>query len=157
MEEKLDWLHSAESDYKALSELLFHNDTNAIGYISQQAIEKYVKHILVKASGISPLSVGNLTFYDKNSHKYKKFGHNIHVMLYELHNTYGIDTSKDLKGIIRQIENMYYQTRYPDVEDYHDITKEEICLCKNAVSQVRSWCYEKESQIDFNQEISIEE
>jgi len=156
METQLNWLHAAENDYKTVIELLKFNDSNAIGYITQQAIEKYAKHILCKAHNIEPQDINKLTYKTTNSFnqkQYKTFGHNIHAMFSELQRRFDIQASENLRTHVKKIESLYYNVRYPDTANYHNITSDEIALCKKGLQLMRAWCYEKEAEIELNQEM----
>ncbi len=146
---ELDWKHAAESDFVALMTLSKAGaEVNAIGFLSQQCIEKYMKHILCKVSGISKEEVNNLKFKNGRG-KLAPCKHNMTTLCKQLYQNYGIEVPSEQRERLKRIGDLFYQTRYPDVKGYHDITAEEISECVDAVVAARGWCFEKEALIEM--------
>ncbi len=137
MENKaLNYLFAAEEDYAALQILLNANvKTNTIGYIAEQACEKYLKHLICECAGITAQNRYIIPL------KKEKL-HSLNALCATLYKDYQVKTDYDFRTQLCAVSYLYSTTRYPNDVDFHKISSDEIEMCKKATDVCRSFVLE---------------
>lgn len=139
----LDFLHAAESDYRTVKVLYTSCKENAIGFIAEQACEKYLKHLIALEKNITDLTKIPVPKEDL---------HNLSRLCAYLYRECNFETPYDLREEYYKVSRLYQQVRYPGHFLYHDITNAEIELCVNTVTKCRNLVLSRIAEIEKGQE-----
>ena len=154
--EKATYLSTAETDYKAFLLLVENGHNNTAAFLAAQACEKYAKHILCVVRGEEPKPRADMMYYNVTSKQMAKVGHFIPLPVSLAYKESGrsVTMAPELRDAVAKLSYLYYNSRYPNAAAYHEVSKEEIDECAATVQSVRSWCYEKLSQLEISAALS---
>lgn len=136
---EIDFLAFAEDDYNTFKEMYKANITgNAMGYIAEQACEKYLKHIICLAT--------NTTDYNRVPVPQSTL-HNLKQMCFYIRDELKIPVGYTFRQSMGDIQRYYKDTRYPGYTNSHIITKNEIEDCACALTDCRKFTMSYVQQI----------
>ena len=128
---KLDYLAYAENDYRFVAETYKAGIRgNALGYLAEQACEKYIKHALCVAEDKDSSIHGEAPRYNYDeTHHPGKLARKLR--------DYGISIPGSFIHEMNSMASYYRDTRYPGYYTSHEIREDEIKDCMLAMKECR--------------------
>jgi len=146
----LTYYDYAENDYKFVADAYKANlKGNALGYLAEQACEKYLKHSLCVAQGKDASIPGEAPVYSKNeTHHPGKLARKLR--------DFGITVPGSFIHKMNTMASYYRDVRYPGYYTSHTIDKEEIEDCMKCMIECRSFVQNLIKTLEIEAEAKID-
>lgn len=136
------YLDFAEDDFGFLLKCYENNiEANALTSISQNACEKYMKHIID-----TYYNPGNDLEMVHNKEDILR-SHNLGVLMKFLKQNLGVSYSKNTDTLLKSINGYYFNTGYPGSDSFK-VDFEDIELCVEAIKSCRKETFEIINSLD---------
>jgi len=112
------WLEIADEDFAAAEDMLATGHLGHLAVACQQSLEKTLKAILVEESSELPLRTHDLP---------------------RLADEGDVEVDEETERLLRQLTNLYFAVRYPDMDRPADLTEEAARELLDRTREVREW------------------